>query len=131
MTISLWKIYPLLQSTNLNHLQTIVEAGDISWGKVRAFVELKVQMKKAGRPTCLNEEEDSLVFESANIEGVHGLPLGCNGFAHQLQNFIKFVKSQCGDYDIQGKSSLRYFRELIEHVNKNKYGNEIQTKKPC
>ena len=75
-------------------------------------------MKKTGWRTYLNEDEESLVVTSSNIKVVHGLPLDFRGVAQQLQNVVKAVKAQCGDYDIKDKSSMRYFREVIKRVNK-------------
>ena len=74
----LQNIYPLYQSRNLYHLQKIVEVGEISPGKTREIVNLKLQMKKNGRPTYLNENM-SLVIASAKIEDGHGLPFGLSG----------------------------------------------------
>ena len=61
------KIYPLLQSRNLDHQQKRVEVGAISLGKVISVVKLIVLMKKEGQQTYLNEDEDSLVTLSANF----------------------------------------------------------------
>ena len=47
--------------------QKRVEVGGISWGKVIEIVKLTVQIKKTGRRTYLNEDEESLVVASANI----------------------------------------------------------------
>ena len=46
LNIYLLKIYPLLQSRNISHLQKIVEVGDISPGNVREIIKVKVLMKK-------------------------------------------------------------------------------------
>ena len=67
LTRALREIYPLTQSRNLNDLQKRVEVGGISWGKVIEIVKLTVQIKKTGRRTYLNEDEESLVVASANI----------------------------------------------------------------
>ena len=80
------KIYPLLKISNLSYLQNRVAVGEISPGKVREIVNLKVRMKKNGRPN------ESLVITSANIEGGHGLPFVCRSVADQLQNVVKAVK---------------------------------------
>ena len=58
-------------------------------------------MKKSGHQTYLNEDKESLVVASDNIEGGHGLPLDCRGVFQQLQNAVKDTKYRCGDYDIQ------------------------------
>ena len=65
---------------------------------------------------------------SSEIKGGHVLPLDCHGVAHNLQNTVKAVKYPWGDYGIQEKSSLRYFREVNKCVNKKEDGHEIQTK---
>ena len=49
-------------------------------------------MKKNGRPTYLNEDGESLVIASAEIEGGHGLPFDYHCIVEQLQKFIKAVK---------------------------------------
>ena len=82
------KIYPLLQSRNLDHQQKRVEVGAISLGKVISVVKLIVLMKKEGQQTYLNEDEDSLVIASANIEGGHGLTLDCTGLSHEDKAFF-------------------------------------------
>ena len=43
---ALQKIYPLLKSRDINHLQNRVVTGEISRGNVRYIVGLAVQMKK-------------------------------------------------------------------------------------
>ena len=68
---------------------------------MREIVKFTVQKNKAGQKTYLNEDDESLVVASADIEGDHGLPLDCRGVSHQLQNFFKAVKYRCGDYGIQ------------------------------
>ena len=83
-------------------------------------------MNKSGQPTYLNEDKESLVIATANIEGSHGLPFDCHGVAMQFQNVAKAVKSQCGDNEILHKSSMRYFREVIKRVNKKKDEHEYQ-----
>ena len=40
---------------------------------MREILKFIVQMKKSGRRTYLNEDEESLVIGSANIEGYHVL----------------------------------------------------------
>ena len=75
-------------------------------------------MNKSGQQTYLDEDEESLVVASTNIEGDHGLTLDCLGFKQQLQIVSKDIKSQCGDYDIKDKSSMRYCREVMKRVNK-------------
>ena len=79
----LLNIYPLLQCGNLAHIQKRVEVGEISPGKVREIVKLKVQMKENCRPTYLNEDGESLVIASAEIEGGHGLPFYYHCVAYQ------------------------------------------------
>ena len=74
LTRSLRKTYPLIQSRNLNDLQKIFEVGGVLWVNFIEIVKLSVQMKKSGRQTYLNEDEKSLVFVSACIEGCNGLP---------------------------------------------------------
>ena len=74
-------------------------------------------MNKAGHPTYLNEDEESFLVASSDIEGDHGLPLYRHGVAQQLQNVFEAVNSWCGDYDIQEKSYLRHCREAIKLMN--------------
>ena len=57
-------------------------------------------MKKAGWRYYLNEDEESLVIASDDIEGVQGLPLDCRGVAENLQKVVKTVKYWCVYYDI-------------------------------
>ena len=66
-------------------------------------------MKKLGWPTYLNEDEESLVISSAEIEGVRGLPFDCHGDAMQLQTVFKAFKFRCGDHDTLEKFSMMYF----------------------
>ena len=86
----------VLQSRNLNDLQKRVEVGGISRGNVRGIGNITVQIKKSGQQTYLNEDKESLVVASANIEGIHGPPLYFRGVAKQLQNLFKFIKYRCG-----------------------------------
>ena len=57
-------------------------------------------MKENGLPTYLNEDKESLLIASGDVEGVHGLPFECHGVANQLQKFVNAVKSLCGDNNI-------------------------------
>ena len=75
-------------------------------------------MKKQVNKIYLNEEEESLVISSINSEVDHGLPFDCCVVAKQLHNIFKSVKYRCGDNDVQEKSSLTYFWEVINRVNK-------------
>ena len=45
-------------------------------------------MKKAGKKTYLNEDEESLVIVSSDIECGHGLPFDCCSVAKQLHNIV-------------------------------------------
>ena len=49
-------------------------------------------MKKVYCRTYLNEDKDSLLVASAEIESDHSLPSGFPGVAHQLKRFIKASK---------------------------------------
>ena len=111
-------IYPLFQCSNITYLQKIFTAGIISQGKVREVVGLTLHMKKAGLRTYLHENKESLIVLSAKIEGDHGLTLD-----RQLS------KSQVWWLKNQRKLSLRYFRTLINYVNKKEHEHEIQTRK--
>ena len=83
-------------------------------------------MKKPGRTTYLNEEEDSLVVATDKVEVVHGLTFDCHGVTMQLQNVVKDFNSQCGDYSILHKSSVRYLWEVIKRANKKVDEHEYQ-----
>ena len=82
------------------------------------ILNLTLQIKKSGLQTYMNEDEESLVVASAEIEGGDGLPLDCRGVAKQFQRFVKDNNSQCSDNNIQKQSSLSYFQESIKRVNK-------------
>ena len=75
-------------------------------------------MKKSSQRDYLHADEESLVVASTKIEGDHGLTFDICGVSQKLQNFLKAVKYQCGDYDIKYKSSMRYYQEVIKRVNK-------------
>ena len=79
---------------------------------------MTIQIKKSGRKTYLNEDEELFVVVSDNIEGRHGLPLDYLSFTQPLKNVTKAMKSKCGDYNIKDKSSIRYLWEVIKRVNK-------------
>ena len=49
-------------------------------------------MNKSGQVTYRNEDKDSLVVASDDIEGGNGLPFDCLGVENQLQNIVKSVK---------------------------------------
>ena len=78
------KIYSLLQGRNLSHLQKRVEVGGISLDKVIEIAKLTVRMNKTGQQTYLNEDKESLVIASDDIEGGHGLPFDWRGVTKQL-----------------------------------------------
>ena len=124
LTRDLRKIYPPLQINNINDQKNRFEIRGISWYKVGEIVKCTVQMNKSGQRTYLNEYEDSLVVASANIEGGRGLPLEWRGIEQQLQNVVKSINSQFGDYNIKEKSSMRYCLEVIKRVNKKEDENE-------
>ena len=67
-----------------------------------------------------------MVIASANIEGGYGLPFECHGVEMQFQNFVKAVKYRCGNCNILHKYSMRYLREVIKRVNKNKDEHKYQ-----
>ena len=46
-------------------------------------------MKKAGHPTYLNEDEETLLVASDDIKGGHGLPLDCSVVAKHMQKFLQ------------------------------------------
>ena len=127
----LQKIYPLLQSRNISHLQKRVEVGEISPGRVIEIVKLKVGIKKNGRPNYLNEDNQSLLILSAGIEVVPGLPFECHGLAYQLQEVVKASKFRCGDNNILQKSSTIYFQEVIKQANKTEDEHEDQKIRTC
>ena len=85
-------------------------------------------MKEPGQRNHLNEDKESLVIASVNIEGGHGPPLDCRGVAHNLQNIANAVNYRCGDNDILEKFSMRHFREVINRMNKNEDAHEDQKK---
>ena len=60
-------------------------------------------MKKAGRQTYLNEDEESLVIVSTEIEGGHGLPLNCRGISNQFHNIVKAFNYRFIDHYILEK----------------------------
>ena len=88
-------------------------------------------MKKPGQQTYLNEDEESLVIASTDIEVFHGLPLDCRGVAQQFQNVVGDVNYRCGDNGILEKYSMGYFRELIKRVNKREDEHEYQKNNYC
>ena len=76
-------------------------------------------MNKSGQVTYRNEDKDSLVVASDDIEGFHCQPINCRGVSQNLQNVVNAVNSRCDDWKIKYKSSMRYFREAIVRANKN------------
>ena len=91
---------------------------------MRYNLKLTVKRNKSGQQSYQNKYKGSLVLSSANIEGVHVLPLDCCGVAQQLQNFINSIKYWCSDYNIKEKSSIKYFREVIKRANKDEHEHE-------
>ena len=87
------------------------------------IVNFTLKINKAGQQSYLNQYEEPLVVASANIEGVHGLPLELCSVAQQLKNIIKADKYRFGFHNIKNKSSIRYFREVIKCVNKKEDGH--------
>ena len=65
-----------------------------------------------------------MVIASAYIEGAHGLTFDCLGVEKKLQNVVKALRSRRGDNVTLEKSSMRYLREVLNRLNKNKYENE-------
>ena len=93
---------------------------------MRETVKLTVQMKKNARPTYLDEDKESLVIASAEIEGGHGLTFYCNSLSEKFQEFSKAVKSRCGDINILIKYSMSYFQEVINRFNRMEDEHEDQ-----
>ena len=84
-------------------------------------------MKKAGKKTYLNEDEESLVIVSSDIECGHGLPFDCCSVAKQLHNIVKSIKSWCGDKRHPRKIFHEvYFQKVIKRVNKEEEDHEDQ-----
>ena len=54
---------------------------------------------------------------SAEIEGVHVLPLVSCDLPEKFQHFINTFNCQCGDNDILKIISLNYFLNVIKCVN--------------
>ena len=54
-------------------------------------------MNKLGQQTYHNEDKESLVVVSSDIQGFCGLPFDWRGVTKQLQNFSEAVKYRCGD----------------------------------
>ena len=103
LTKDLRNIYPLLQGRNISHLQKRVEIGGISPDKVIEIVKLTVQMIKSGQRNYLNEEEESLVISSSDIEGGHGLFFDCRGVSNKLKKIVKYIKYRCSYNNILEK----------------------------
>ena len=83
-------------------------------------------MNKSGPQTYLNEDKESLLVASSDIEGGHGLPFDCWGVAKQLLNVSKDIKYRCGYYGIKDKPPNSYFREVIKYMNEKEDDNEYQ-----
>ena len=58
---------------------------------------MKLKIKIARSRNYLNEDKESLVVASSNIESGRGLPLGCRGVVKKLQNVANATKAQYGD----------------------------------
>ena len=54
-------------------------------------------MNKIVHTNYLSNENESLIVAAADIEGVHGIPLGSTFILDQLQRDIKAFKLCCGD----------------------------------
>ena len=91
MTKNIQKIYPLLKCINVNYLKNRVEARETSRGKVREIVGLSAPTNKAGIPTYLSNENESLIYSYDEIEGGYGLPLDSTYLLEQLQRVINAV----------------------------------------
>ena len=66
-------------------------------------------MNKIVHPTYLSNEKKYLVVASADIEGVHGIPLDSTYILDHLQRDIKAVKFCCGDNYILDNVTLQVF----------------------
>ena len=91
MTKNLQKIYTLLKCIHVNYLKNRVEARETSRGKVREIVGLSAPMNKAGLPTYLGNDKESLIDSYDEIKGGHGLPLDSNCLLEQFQRVINAV----------------------------------------
>ena len=74
-------------------------------------------MSKSGSPTYLGKYVDSLIVESYDIEGGHGLSLYSNALSYQLQHFVKAVKCRSVDNEILKTSFLKYLHKIINNFN--------------
>ena len=65
-----------------------------------------------------------MLVASSEIECGHFQSLNFYGVTQHLQNVVKAVNPQCGDYYVEEKSSIRCFGELIKHMNKKEDEHE-------
>ena len=67
-----------------------------------------------------------MVIEPSGIKGGHELTSDYSVVSNQMQNIVRSVNYHCGDNDILEKSSMRYFQELTNWVNKKEDEHEYQ-----
>ena len=85
---------------------------------------------KSGQLTYLGKYEELFIAASDDIEGSHDLPLVGNDLSGQLQSLINAIKFRSGDNNMNKKSLLTYFCEVIKHMNEMENEYETQTRKP-
>ena len=86
-------------------------------------------MNKIFLPTYVSNDKFSFIVASAEIEGVHDLPLDINSFLGTF-NFSSSLSSY-GVVIIPFRltSPLKYVRQVVKHVNERYNEHEIKTKK--
>ena len=107
----------------------MLKRGEVSRSKVLDIIKISVKNFKIGRRTYPNTYEEALVVASAEIEGVHGLPIDVNALVAELQLFIKAINARQSTKCITANSSSKYTRSVIKQVNRKEYGHDMQRKK--
>ena len=65
-------------------------------------------------------------METSEIDGAHGIPIDIQTFTDELQQVLHDVGEQIIGNVIKPESEKSYARRLIQHVNINEEGSEIQ-----
>ena len=86
-------------------------------------------MKKTGNKTYLFKDEEAYIVATSEIYGAHGLPRDMQTFTDDLQQVLHDVRGRIIGNGIKPAPAQRYARRLIQCVNRNKEGAEVQKRR--
>ena len=93
---------------------------------VREVIEKIVLKKKSGNKTYLLKDEEAYIVATSEIEGAHVPPRDIQTFTDELPHVIHEGGVKIITNVIKSESAQRYAHRLIQRVNRNEEGAEVQ-----